>query len=471
MTAEQGPQHTLSPAPPTEKLGVVQETPDKIQHTTPETQPTEQFPTHQIESSPSWRRIGITWLSAITVGVLSAKYGSPVVNDLIQQLSDDRRSSSTQPYSPETTVAPHPSTNADTKDTTTKDTYEAKPPNQDSTETTAPSPEAKPVEPPKGFLTRSGNKLMLDGKQYRGVGINAHQMGGTTYDGDNFTKKEIDNFMKALPPLSPVRTWVWAGYNEKQFANMVKSAEEHRQLLIPTFYEGAGWDRKDPNVENAKDSAWYTHGFKSHIATVAKTVNTYKDSKAIGMWEVSNEAGGAENENKISADAMFSFFKEVSSVIKKNDPNHLVSTGAHDCYNGGGWGEANCKRINSLPEIDVMSIHDYSWRREGKIIGDAAINSMKITKSINKPILIGEMAVGGGMSADCERSDSERIEIYKKKFVTFFNNPEVAGITVWRYMKQENCTWGGLEDHLDNDLNSGIFPLFKAYTEKNLGRK
>ena len=318
--------------------------------------------------------------------------------------------------------------------------------------TPPPSPSGTVTQ---GLLTASGKNLMLDGKVYKYVGVNAFQLGGTVEHGADYSKEELDAFFSALPPRSLTRVWAWNNSNMDQMRRAVQSAEEHNQLLILVLSEGAGWD----SVGQKPDS-WYQEDYKNYLLPwVDQVVGEFKNSQAIGIWEIMNEPAG--DQQNPSHEAVKGFMSTVAARIKQNDPVHLVGTGAIRC-SVPGFGEG-CADINNDPNIDVMSSHDYT--------GDQTITSTffedkQQLDAINKPWILGEAGIKGGDydggGGSCPRSGAERAQMIKQKIDAYFADGRVSGVNLWVYKKDATCASNN--DGFDFNLTDPIMEVMRSYT-------
>lgn len=85
------------------------------------------------------------------------------------------------------------------------------------------------------------------------------------------------------------------------------------------------------------------------------TGRLYRDSPAIMAWEIANEPRAFINDAEHRA-AFVSYIDETSRLIKRLDPNHLVTTGSegrHGCEED----IALFRQIHTLPAIDYACIH------------------------------------------------------------------------------------------------------------------
>src|SRR5689334_22291967 len=195
---------------------------------------------------------------------------------------------------------------------------------------------------PAGFVYRSGRQLMLDGAPYRFVGFNAFGMAGCA-TGSRWTDEQLDAYFAQLPPASMSRTWAFSRWGIDALEHVVASAERNGQKIILSLAE-AGNGCEEP----AKDDAWYQSGYQAgYLPWVQQVVTEFKDSPAIGMWELINEPG---HHSMVDATTMKTFLDSVAGTIKGIDRYHLVESGAMAEY---APGFADFGLVHSGPNIDV----------------------------------------------------------------------------------------------------------------------
>lgn len=289
-----------------------------------------------------------------------------------------------------------------------------------------------------GFLSRNGAELMLNGKPYTYVSFNAYGMTGQE-TGTPYSRSVDDTYFASLPANSLTRTWAWKNNGLSGVETAVASAQAHNQMLILSLSEGAGFDG-----QGKKDQAWFASGYKTDLLPWVKQVVTkYKDSSAVGMWEIMNEPGnkGAVS-GSISNATMKAFFDDVAATIKGIDKNHLAETGTMDANQAG---TSDFGALHSGPNIDVASIHDYADEYEGGVLVSGnytqAVSALKAA-GVNKPIIVGEVGVRGADSS-CAHTRDQRANIFKQKFDAYFK-AGASGINIWNWYptKYNNCENG-----------------------------
>ena len=184
----------------------------------------------------------------------------------------------------------------------------------------------------------------------------------------------------------------------------MSAAERHGDLLVVSLGNQPG----DCDDGHWKDRAWYSGGYRNMypgngytVATVSywdwvhEIVARYRNSPAIGMWELINEpeatdCGLGANvsncyghqicPNSIAATAaMRSFFDAIGNEIKRIDPNHLVESGVL----GGaqcGWVGDGFATAQASSGIDVVSVHDYSPRNDHRSRGRGAHHAVPVPR-------------------------------------------------------------------------------------------
>lgn len=294
---------------------------------------------------------------------------------------------------------------------------------------------------PAGFVTREGKNLLLNGSAYKFVGFNAYGMTGCYPRA--WTQEELDAYFQSIPPASMTRTWAF----EKQKDNLdlvVTRAEANGQKIVMSLGNGLHNCEELGDDGAGRGAEWFQSGYKgAYLEWVKTTVAKYKDSPAVGMWEISNEGGHPDN---IDVSIMKPYYDDVAAVIKGIDANHLVSTGALAEYTYGGT--ANYEAIHSSPNIDVISFHEY----DGTGISDHFGAVQTVSNDLNKPIMVGETGVN-----DCE---PDRANILKAKFDGYLAGG-ASGVLLWnRDLTGDSCGFGaiGPEDETSTMVKNYVIP-------------
>ena len=299
--------------------------------------------------------------------------------------------------------------------------------------------------PPKGnFVYTSGPNFMLKGNKFRFVGYNAPGMTGCYDYQGGWTDKEMDSYFSKLPNKSVTRISMYqalyaskshndttlrsadspAGYAvkangkvlfnspEEQFAKFMKYAKGHDQYVIPVLTNdiGACGDNDYTNYDKhdnpyGKTIAYYQGGWETYYKPwVEKIVPLYKDNPNIMMWEIAGEpniVGSDEDKKAINQDKILKkYIKNTSNLIRSNDTNHLIGVGIATAVSVGG--PADYTEIYSLPNVDAVSVHDYSFKWDGLdstnptqtgMISPSYIDAQNAAIANDKPFYVGETGV------------------------------------------------------------------------------
>lgn len=277
-------------------------------------------------------------------------------------------------------------------------------------------------------LTRQGNELRLGGAPYKYVGLNFFGLGGC--EGGDYTDAEMDAYFASLRPNSITRTWAFEAQGLSALTRAIHSAEAHHQMLILSLADAAGYcnetDGRAGGEGSGKTSAWYASGYKTkYIPWVKTVVSTFKDSSAIGMWELMNEPGNGTDVQTLRA-----LFDDAAGVIKAIDPVHLVESGTLAEYVAGSTDYAT---LHGGPNVDVGSLHeyDYDYQNSHTIVSPHLAATLDAMNSINKPLIVGESGINGSSGGNCT-SLSVRADAFKQKFDGYLGAGAV-GVTVWNY--------------------------------------
>ena len=267
---------------------------------------------------------------------------------------------------------------------------------------------------PADFVYREGTRLMINGQQYKFAGINADTWFGC-WANEVPTDEQLDRFFRELNPRSMTRVWIMPGASLSIMDRIVAKADQYNQYLAPVLGNG----NADCDSIGAKTSDWYANGFRntyhSHVRSV---VERYKNSRAIGLWEMINEPKGSEPSLK-------EFYRDTSDLIKSIDPNHLVGSGSHAAWSSGST--ANYIDQHDVPNVDLISVHEYDdrsfhWADEARTAA----------QRLNKPFYVGEdgFCCGGGPSGSWEQN----AKILTAEFDTYLTQySECVGMLYWDF--------------------------------------
>jgi mannan endo-1,4-beta-mannosidase len=272
---------------------------------------------------------------------------------------------------------------------------------------------------PAGFVYRQGRDLMLDGRPYRFVGFNSFGITGCA-TGTPWEQDEMDAYFTSLPPASMTRTWAFEAYGVARLEPLVARAEAWGQKLILTL-ANAGADCG----ESLKGNDWYQDGYRGgYLSWVRTVVARFKDSPAIGMWEIMNEPGHLST---VDSATMKSFLDGAAAAIKGVDPQHLVSSGSMAEYTPG---STDFQLIHSGPDIDVGGLHEYDQDHSDQIISRHLAKTLTPLYRLGKPFIIGETGILAGPG--CPISPQQRADMFRRELDGDFLSG-VAGVLIWTY--------------------------------------
>ena len=284
------------------------------------------------------------------------------------------------------------------------------------------------------FVTRTGNKLSLNGKLFRFAGANMYWLGLTDTDINGVTN----------PPHSRIENGLSAAHNMhatviRSFAVLSVGSPNATEPKLNNFNENA-FDSIDYSIKVARDYGiryifplvdnWHAfdggkhiyiewrgisdenqffynqvviQDFKNHISYVLNHVNrytgiAYKDDPTIMAWETGNEVYNAPN----------SWTEMIAQYIKSLAPNQLVVDG-HALDNSSNTGPLQ------NPSVDMVSGHYYPLSNQ------AIENDANQAKQYNKVYFVGEYDWTGKNGGDPLSSTLSMVK----------NNTAISGDLYW----------------------------------------
>jgi mannan endo-1,4-beta-mannosidase len=308
-----------------------------------------------------------------------------------------------------------------------------------------------------GFVRVQGKRFLLDGKPYRYAGTNlwyGAYLGSRGAPGNrDRLKRELDALhglgldnlrVLGAAELSPLKNSLKPAfrgpkppYNEELLGGLdFLLAEMGRRgmkavIYLNNFWEWSGgmvtyqsWtnggryinlgDPAHPWPEFADFSAqFYTSPkaialYEAYVAALVGRSNSitgkrYRDDPAIMAWQLANEPRPGGTASKAPFEAFYAWIARTAALIKKHDPNHLVSTG-----NDGVMGcleSSDCVvKAHASKDIDYVTFHmwplNWSWIDPANL--DATFEPglakcrayidthIKLAASLNKPLVLEE---------------------------------------------------------------------------------
>ncbi len=321
---------------------------------------------------------------------------------------------------------------------------------------------------PRGLVTRSGTRLLLDGKPYRFAGTNmwyAAWLGARASYGDrDRLRRELDTLagmgvrnirIAASAEDSPLKNSVKPAFRTRgttynpalldglDFALAEMGARGIKSVCYLTnFWEWSGgmmtymsWvnggkyiDNNDPAHPWPDFPDWSARFYANAEAVglyhdyVAAIVKRHAGNPAIMAWQLANEPrpGGREAVAAQLLPAYNAWIQSTARLIKQHSPDHLVSTGSEGLK--GSMESADIyKNAHAIPEIDYLTAHiwplNWSWVSAKDIAGtnEAAFARVReyiaqhdaMARALGKPLVIEEFGYprdGGGYDPESATS-------------------------------------------------------------------
>lgn len=210
----------------------------------------------------------------------------------------------------------------------------------------------RPIKINDQFVKNVGGNFSLDGKPFKFVGTNMYSL---AFENRETSEKMVQDAAKE--GFTVIRFWAFPQLKKEKIEEICDLAKKYNVKLIPSF--STQWGLPS---EQKKDDYFYREGYKKdYLPFVKSVVSSLKDRPEIFLWELINEPETEKFEN------MYNFAKDVSGQVDSIDKNHMISIGTI-----GGLGdkfgsqfsrldESLFKKLYSLPTLDAVSIHDYSY--------------------------------------------------------------------------------------------------------------
>lgn len=189
---------------------------------------------------------------------------------------------------------------------------------------------------------------------------------------------------------------------------------------------------------------FFASGYKnSYMQFVQTIVSRNKSHSNIYAWEIGNEL-----KDETDPGTFINFMRDVSSTVKRLDPNHSIASGM---LNAGHTNLSPDALYGALPDINIVTIHMYNGDRSGTADADWAV--------ANGRTVIDEEA---GFSGNGDRSQQMRDEI------NYWRNHGVSALLQWGFIAK-NLGDNGFGDrdfgmdtlwHTDYD---NLFVLYQSY--------
>jgi hypothetical protein len=310
-----------------------------------------------------------------------------------------------------------------------------------------------------GFVTTSGTSLILNGQSTQFIGFDAPGMEGC-WNGVNsnaWTNAELDTYFAALPPNGLTRVWAMQYFGTAVITNIIAQATKYNQHLVISLGndEGQCNPTSDDPSQTGEPLSFYQSGWQTiYVPWVNTIVPMFATNPTVAMWEIADEPG----QNATVPEAtMQSYMNGTSAAIKAVAPNQLVESGfnwAGNANNSSQGTVSDYEAVQSSPNINVISYHDFSYDYEG---GDQLSwnfeNAQQAAIDLNKPFVIGETGIEAGPNSSCTTylTESQRASWFETKANDYFEgigpggggSPGAAGIMLQAYVPEgpgADCT-------------------------------
>lgn len=302
---------------------------------------------------------------------------------------------------------------------------------------------------PAGFVARRGTELVLDGQPFVFTGMNIYNANST---GDCWHSMAGGGLKRALKDIGPgqevFRAWFFQPFattrgkrDWRAFDRTLRLARARGQKVIVVLADQWGACERP----SRRTASFYTSGYRTKVERgtnrtyrqfVAEVVKRYRDDPTILMWQLVNEAESKRSNGTCApASVLRDFAADMSSLIKRIDPHHLVSLGTIGGTQCGMRG-SGFRTIHAVPGIDVCEVHDYSAPSVAmpRDHGYGIRRRIAECTALGKPIFVGEVGFpppGGSIA--------RRAAWIGRKFAAQFE-AGVSGILIWGW---RNGSHGG----------------------------
>lgn len=233
-----------------------------------------------------------------------------------------------------------------------------------------------------------------------------------------------------------------------------------KNLDVNRYYENTGFFLKLLNNE------FFREGYKTSFLNFIRTVvEKNKHHQNIYAWEMGNEL-----QDRTNSDNLINFIKDVSCTIKRQDPQHAVSTGFLHSFHALNVGVENGyeepKRLyNAIKDcIDIISVVSHKGHRSGQEY------DLSWAKENNKNFIVAEAGFGyegyekedgvrKNYDIDCSKN---RAPCYSNEMTTWAGQGAKAYL-IWGFARR-----GISSDNKNLDKNLGLDRINHAQDYDNV---
>lgn len=321
------------------------------------------------------------------------------------------------------------------------------------------------------FVRAKDGHLVLDGERYRFIGVNVYSLLSAKDRKSGFVcglphnraeresiMREVKAFGGNVIRISAYQPFTDSGTDFRELDQTIALAKQHDIRLV-LILEGQ-WGHCSTGIYTTP--TWYRSGYRfpdvehpiSYLNYVERIVERYRDEPTILAWQLMNEAEASAGAVAIGVpdpDALYTFARDMSAVIREIDPNHLISLGTIDDSRAG-MGTVDYANVLQLSTVDLAEGHDYD------AIQPFPMNMrrcQKIAELTKVPFFIGEVGVS------TEEFDTDtRARLLMGKLEAAWD-ADVDGILIWSYRAGD----GGGFDIWPGDP---VIPQLQRFTKDRL---
>ncbi len=330
-------------------------------------------------------------------------------------------------------------------------------------------PAASPLALATGsFVTRDGQRLMLDGHEFRFSGINMYNANSDGWCGPDYTDQQLADafdeisggddvvvrawfFQSLAAAKTPGGSHLWSGARDwSRMDRLLSIAAAHHVHIIATLTDN--WGECGGGTNYAKTADFYASGYTTPDPTEAaqydnwvsyydwttEIVSRYANNDTILFWQLINEAevnpnapGGCPPGTG-PGDTLKAWAQDVSDHVRSLDSNHLISLGTIGSGQCGTGSTAEYQRVHDLPNIDLCEVHDYD---DQSLMPGDLYNGMQTRidacRALDKPLFVGEFGLipsDFGWTTLQERADNYRARILRQEA------EGIVGHLAWAYV-------------------------------------
>jgi mannan endo-1,4-beta-mannosidase len=339
---------------------------------------------------------------------------------------------------------------------------------------------------PTQFVSRQGATLKVGGQPFRFIGFNLFDAAGQPngykcawWGGQ--TDAELDATlakMRADAGVTVLRFWAFQSYTNggtdwSGIDRVIRLAKKNDMRVIPNIENGPEHCSQG-GTKWHNGGQWYSQAYKRDYKYgytlslpdyTERLVARYRDEPAILGWMIMNEA---ETDN---VTGLYDFAREMSALVKRVDPNHLVALGTQSSGQAGTRG-ADFLRVHGLSTIDFVDGHDYAYwgsdtnplpgSADGRTLPDPdfcdnfhaiGCSIAQSVQILRKPFIMGEASIKAGVGGAI--TTSQRATLMDAKIKAAFE-AGVAGYMPWQWNRIVDEGY----DFLSNDP---LMPILKRF--------